>query len=103
MAAPTEVVTNLEHRLPEIRAEWSRRGFSFEYWIDPPGQVWRDFVHDCDEVLMLIEGAIAIDLGGKTIRPALGEEVFIPRGARHTVSNVGEASNRWCFGYSLNR
>ena len=99
MAARPEVITNLEHRLPEIKAGWARRGFGFEYWIDPPGQVWRDFVHDTDELVMLIEGEIELDLDGKTLRPSLGEEVVIPAGVRHTVSNIGETSNRWCFGY----
>lgn len=90
---------NIEHRLPEIRADWARRGYGFEYWIDPPGQIWRDFVHDVDEVVILVEGEIEIEFGGQKMRPALGEEVLIPAGARHTVRNVGGASNRWCFGY----
>ena len=89
----------IEHRLQEIRAEWSRRGFGFEYWIDPPGQTWRDFVHDVDEVVMLVEGEIELEFAGRTIRPAIGEEVLIPARARHTVRNTGDACNRWCFGY----
>jgi cupin 2 domain-containing protein len=92
---------NLEHKLGDIRAEWQRRGFSFEYWIDPPGQVWRDFVLDVDELVMLVEGEIELEFGGRALRPGVGEEVSIPAGARHTVRNPGEASNRWCFGYRM--
>lgn len=92
---------NIEHKLRDIRADWERRGFSFEYWIDPPGQVWRDFVHDVEELVMLVEGEIELTFGGRTIRPGVGEEVSIPSGARHTVSNPGDASNRWCFGYRV--
>lgn len=90
---------NIEHKLPQIRADWARRGYSFEYWIDPPGQVWRDFVHDVDEVVMLVEGEIELEFGGRCMRPGVGEEVLIPAGTRHTVSNIGETSNRWAFGY----
>lgn len=90
---------NIEHKLREIRAGWARRGFSFEYWIDPPGQVWRDFVHDVDELVVLVEGEIEIDIGGRCVRPSVGEEVLIPARAKHTVSNVGNGSNRWAFGY----
>ena len=90
---------NLEHKLPDIRADWIRRGFTFEYWIDPAGQTWRDFVHDVDEVLMLVEGEIEVELEGTALRPAVGEEVVIPARARHTVRNPGAAPNRWCFGY----
>ena len=91
---------NIEHKLRDIRADWSRRGFSFEYWIDPPGQVWRDFVHDVDELVMLVEGEIEIDIDGRNVRPEVGEEVMIPAGAKHTVSNVGSSANRWAFGYA---
>jgi mannose-6-phosphate isomerase-like protein (cupin superfamily) len=92
-------MSNLEHRLPGIRADWASRGFSFEYWIDPAGQVWRDFVHDVDELLMLIEGEIEIEFEGTALRPDVGEEVIIPANAKHTVSNPGDGPNRWCFGY----
>lgn len=90
---------NIEHKLPDIRADWASRGFSFEYWIDPPGQVWRDFVHDVDELVVLVEGEIELEFAGRTVRPQVGEEVLIPAHERHTVKNTGEASNRWCFGY----
>jgi mannose-6-phosphate isomerase-like protein (cupin superfamily) len=93
------MTVNIEHRLGEIKADWTRRGYTFEYWIDPPGQVWRDFVHDVDELVILVEGEIEIEFGGRTVRPAVGEEVSIPARTRHTVSNLGDASNRWCFGY----
>lgn len=90
---------NIEHRLADIRADWNRRGFSFEYWIDPPGQIWRDFVHDVDELVILIEGRIELEIGGRSVSPEVGEEVLIPARTLHTVRNPGEASNRWCFGY----
>jgi mannose-6-phosphate isomerase-like protein (cupin superfamily) len=82
-----------------VRADWRARGYGFEYWIDPPGQVWADFVHDRDELLMLLEGEIELAVGDRVLRPAVGEEVLIPAGARHTVRNPGTAPNRWCFGY----
>ena len=99
MAAPGEIGSNIEHRLREIRADWAARGYGFEYWIDPPGQVWRDFVHDVDELVILVEGDIELEWSGTRVRPKVGEEVLIPAGARHTVRNTGDASNRWCFGY----
>ena len=88
-----------EMRLPEIRDDWARRGYSFEYWIDPPGQTWRDFEHAVDELVVLIEGEIEIGFAGRVLRPQVGEEILIPAGARHTVRNTGSACNRWCFGY----
>ena len=92
-------MAGIEHRLPEIKADWAKRGYSFEYWIDPPGQTWRDFVHDAEELVILIEGEIELEFGGKSVRPAVGEEVTIPARSAHTVTNIGAASNLWCFGY----
>jgi mannose-6-phosphate isomerase-like protein (cupin superfamily) len=83
------------------KPDWGARGFSCELWVDPPGQVWKDFVHDVDELVMLAEGAIELEFGGRTLRPAPGEEVLIPARARHTVRNVGGATSRWYFGYRL--
>ena len=90
---------SIEHRLAEIKEEWTRRGYSFEYWIDPPGQTWRDFVHDVDELVILIEGEIEIEMNGRRVRPDIGDEVHIPARACHSVTNIGDAPNRWCFGY----
>jgi glyoxylate utilization-related uncharacterized protein len=82
-----------------IPDNWRQCGFGCDIWSDPPGQVWRDFVHGVDELLMLIDGEIEVSIAGKTWRPAVGEEVFIPAGAKHTVINVGATQNRWYYGY----
>ncbi|GIW41272.1 MAG: hypothetical protein KatS3mg076_1849 [Candidatus Binatia bacterium] len=82
-----------------VRRSWRERGFSFGVWTDPPGQVWADFVHDTDELVMLVEGEIEIRMGGRVFRPRVGEEVLIPAGTSHTVVNVGKTRNRWLYGY----
>ena len=88
--------------MESIAAAWRDRGFGCEVWTDGPGQVWADFVHDVDELVVLLEGAIQLEFGGKVVRPAPGEEVFIPARERHTVTNIGGTVSRWCFGYRLN-
>lgn len=82
-----------------VQQDWARRGFSCGLWIDPPGQVWRDYTHPADELLMVMEGELELEIDGRTLRPRLGEEVFIPAGARHTVRNVGGGTARWLYGY----
>jgi cupin 2 domain-containing protein len=83
----------------KIKSEWEKRGFSFGIWIDPPGQIWEDYVHSVDELLMLAEGKIELSFLGKTFCPKIGEEVLIPAGATHTVRNNGKTTNRWYYGY----
>ena len=82
-----------------IAADWSARGFSCGLWTDPPGQIWEDFVHATDELVMLVEGTIELQFSGKKIRPRVGEEVLIPAQVTHTVRNVGGTTARWLYGY----
>ena len=83
----------------KVKTDWERRGFSFGIWIDPPGQIWEDYVHGVDELLMLAEGEIELSFLGKTFCPKIGEEILIPAGAGHTVRNIGNTANRWYYGY----
>ena len=83
----------------KVKTDWERRGFSFGIWIDPPGQIWEDYVHGVDELLMLAEGEIEVSFLGKTFCPKIGEEILIPAGAGHTVRNIGNTANRWYYGY----
>jgi mannose-6-phosphate isomerase-like protein (cupin superfamily) len=85
--------------LSQVKKDWEQRGFSCAIWTDPPGQVWADFVHDVDELVMLIEGEIELSFRGKTMRPNVGEEILIPAHASHTVRNIGGTTNRWYYGY----
>ena len=48
------------------RKDWNERGFSFGIFRAPPGQVWADFVHRTDELVMLAEGEIELEIEGKT-------------------------------------
>jgi len=82
-----------------IEANWNERGFSCGLWVDPPGQVWSDYVHDTDELVMVVEGDVEFEIDGRVHRPAPGEELFIPAGARHSVRNLGRGESRWLYGH----
>ena len=82
-----------------VTSDWSARGFSCDIWTDSPGQVWSDFVHATDELVMLIEGELELTCNGVTRQIAVGEEVMIPAGVVHTVRNTGRTTNRWYYGY----
>ena len=82
-----------------VRAEWQNRGFSCDLWVDAPGKVWTDFIHDVDERILVLDGAILIEMNGRLLRLEQGDETFIPAGTRHTVRNVGDRAARWLYGY----
>jgi len=86
-----------------VSKDWRARGFTCNLWVDPPGQVWADFVHDTDELVMLVEGAIEMEFGGCVLRPAISEEVLIPARTSHTVRNIGGVTARWLYGYKTLR
>ena len=83
----------------KIKQNWNSREYTFGIFKDPPGQVWADFVHKTDELVVLAEGEIEIELEGKSQRPQIGEEVFIPANALHTVRNLGSKGNVLYYGY----
>lgn len=85
-----------------VQNDWASKGFSCGVWIDPPGQIWANYVHHTDELVMLLEGEIELSFLGKTFRPQIGEEILIPAGESHTVINVGNTTNRWYYGYKNN-
>jgi quercetin dioxygenase-like cupin family protein len=49
---------------------------------------------------MVIEGEVEFEVAGKTHHPQPGEELFIPRGAKHSVRNTGNSRSTWLFGYN---
>src|SRR3954469_16677118 len=55
--------------LKAIEKDWKTRGFSFGLWIDPPGKRWEDYVHDSDELWMLVEGTMELKVGKETHHP----------------------------------
>ena len=83
----------------QLKQNLESRGYSFGIFKDPPGQVWADFVHKTDEIVVLAEGEIEIEIEGKSQILQIGEEVFIPANATHTVRNVGSVGNVWYYGY----
>lgn len=82
-----------------VRRAWAARGFGCDLWVDPPGAVWEDFVHDTDELVLLLGGALVLELEGRVLSLQPGDEVLVPAGTRHSVRNLGDTTARWLYGY----
>jgi quercetin dioxygenase-like cupin family protein len=83
----------------KLAADWAARGFSCDLWTDPPGQRWEDFRHATDELVVVLEGRVEFEVGGKVYHPCTGEELLIPAGAVHSARNIGTTTARWLYGY----
>ena len=83
----------------QVAARWARQGYGCDLWVDPPGQVWRNFVHATDEMVCVVEGELQVETLGQVHRLTPGDEVHIPARAVHTVKNVGATTARWLYGY----
>ena len=83
----------------QIKQDWHDRNFSFGIWVDLPGQVWSDFIHDTDELFMLMEGKVELTIGNKKFLPTIGDEILIPKNTKHTVKNIGDTESSWAYGY----
>ena len=91
------VTPNLDQSAVEQR--WCERGFSCDLWVDRPGQVWADFVHETDELVLVVRGQVEFEFGGEVHHPECGHELLIPARTRHTVRNLGGTQAEWLYGY----
>jgi mannose-6-phosphate isomerase-like protein (cupin superfamily) len=82
-----------------VTADWHARGYSCDLFIDPPGRAWIDFVHASNELVTVVEGRLEITAGGERVVAEPGDEIFIGKGQRHSVTNIATASTRWLYGY----
>jgi quercetin dioxygenase-like cupin family protein len=82
-----------------IAAGWNARGFSCGVWVDAPGQRWEDYIHETDELVMVVEGEMEYEVEGRVLHPKLGEEFLIPAGVVHSARNIGSGTARWLYGY----
>ena len=48
-----------------ISKDWKTRGFSCDFWVDPPGQAWEDYQHEVDELVYVLDGRIELEVSGK--------------------------------------
>jgi mannose-6-phosphate isomerase-like protein (cupin superfamily) len=83
----------------KVAADWAKKGFSCELWIDSPGQRWEDFTHATDELVVVLEGKMEFEIAGRVCHPEIGEELLIPAGALHSARNIGKSTTRWLYGY----
>ena len=74
-------------------------GFSFETFRDPQGQIWKDFVHDTDEFVVVADGRMEIVVAGKKGQCEPGDLVCTPAGASHTLTTTSEGGSVWHYGY----
>jgi mannose-6-phosphate isomerase-like protein (cupin superfamily) len=82
-----------------VARSWSERGYSCEWFIDPPGREWNNFVHHSNELVTVIDGLLEMTVAGITCLVEPGDEVFIPRRSVHSVRNVHSGITRWLYGY----
>lgn len=100
---PDEFVIRHKFRVPvdigAVTRDWIARGYSCRAFVDPPGQEWRDFVHDTDELVTVVAGRLSVRMHDEdwTLEP--GDELHIPRGVMHIVHNPHTGETRWLYGY----
>ncbi|MEX2492259.1 MAG: cupin domain-containing protein [Nitrospirales bacterium] len=83
----------------EVAQSWRQRGYSCDVFVDPPGREWNDFVHSTNELVTVVEGTLRMTIEEEEIIAEPGDEVFIPKGACHSVENVHHGTTTWLYGY----
>lgn len=83
----------------QVAQDWKQQGYSCDLFTDPPGREWNDFVHTTNELVTVVVGKLRLTIGDQEIVAEPGDEVFIPRGAIHSVKNVASSTTHWLHGY----
>jgi quercetin dioxygenase-like cupin family protein len=83
----------------DVAQSWNQRGYSCDVFVDPPGREWNDFTHSTNELVTVVEGALRMTIEEEELIAEPGDEVFIPRGACHSVKNIYHAMTKWLYGY----
>ncbi len=86
-------------QLEDVAQSWSQRGYSCDLFIDPPGREWNNFVHSTHELVTVVVGKLRMTINGEEIIAEPGDEVFIPKGACHSVKNIHAGTTKWLYGY----
>ncbi len=99
----SDLLTKAKHSVPvdreSVAGDWRARGYSCGLFVDPPGQEWNDFVHDVNELVSVAEGKLEMSVGDASFVVEEGDEVFIPKGAVHSLKNIHPGTSRWLYGY----
>jgi quercetin dioxygenase-like cupin family protein len=82
-----------------IAQDWGRRGYSCDLFVDPPGREWNDFIHATNELVVVMDGMLKLTIEGEELIAQPGDEVFIPKGACHSVKNIAAGATYWLYGY----
>lgn len=83
----------------DVAAAWKKRGYSCDLFIDPPGSEWNNFVHSTNELVTVVRGKLKMTIESSQLIAEPGDEIFIPKGANHSVKNIDHQVTEWLFGY----
>jgi len=82
-----------------VTAQWKKRGFGCSIYVDAPGQEWPDFIHPCNELVMVLDGQLRMLVEDEEFIANPGDEVFIPKNTYHSLFNTFNGTTRWFYGY----
>ena len=84
--------------IQQVAKNWNDRGFSCSLCNDPPGAVWKDYVHDTDELIMPVAGGVEVETPKETAQLAPGQEFLVPAQVTHTVRTPDDGPSQWLSG-----
>jgi len=62
--------------------------------VNPGGILSLQYHHGRDEFWLVLDDGLEMTVGESVWRPAVGEEIWIPKGTKHRVRGVGQAPAR---------
>lgn len=78
-----------------VREDLERRGYHVELWSVAPGAGLVGFLPEDGALLYVDSGVAELDVDGRILHLAAGEQAIVPRGSVHALRNPGDAPLTW--------
>jgi quercetin dioxygenase-like cupin family protein len=74
-----------------LRVTLRAEGYSVYSWTDGAGATYPPHTHDDDQSHWVLEGSLALTVGGEEYVLGAGDRDWLPAGTRHSARVVGDA------------
>ena len=71
-------------------------------WVDWPGQIKKEYIHDPDELVIQVEGKVEVELEEFSCRLQTDKEFISPAETYYTIQNIGKEESWWFYSLRLN-
>ena len=82
----------------EVCQDWKTRGYDCNTFVAGSGWASSDHTHSSDELVIAVEGQVALIVGEQRFAAEPGGEIFLPSNTVHHLKNLYDGRLEMLFG-----